>query len=94
MIVIFRSRSCSIVRLVINARNAASRRNQHRDKAFSRQTKPPKQAVHDERHARHVAAVFKNGKQEKQNENLRHKAENRADAADYSDPESEKPALD
>ena len=65
-----------------NARNAAARADQHRDERLAGQAELAEDTVHDERDARHVAAVLQDGQEDEQHENLRHEAQNRADTGD------------
>ena len=65
-----------------DAWHAAAGGNQHRDKALSRKAKLAENAVHNERHARHIAAVLQNSEEEKQDKHLRDKAKHSANAAD------------
>ncbi|MEI3405988.1 MAG: hypothetical protein V8Q79_05250 [Christensenellales bacterium] len=51
-------------------------------KHLTGQTEAAEDTVHDERDTRHIAAVLQNAQHEEQDEHLRNKAKNRADAAD------------
>ena len=51
-------------------------------KDFAVQADAAHQPVHDERRARHVAGVFQQADEEKENQNLRQETEHAADAAD------------
>ena len=82
MMVIRRSRSCLNGPGGHNAGDAAAGADQHGDKGLAGQAEAAENPVHDERNARHIAAVLQNGQEEEQDKHLRHKAEHSADAAD------------
>ena len=65
-----------------DAGHAAARADQHRDEALAGEAEAAEDAIHDERDARHIAAILQNAQQQEQHEHLRHEAEHRADAAD------------
>ena len=65
-----------------DAGDAAARRHEHRNEGLTGQAKAAEHAVHDEGDAGHIAAVFQEGQHNEQQEHLRHKAENGAQAAD------------
>ena len=65
-----------------DAGHAAARADQHRDEALAGEAEAAEDAVHDERDARHIAAILQDAQQQEQHEHLRHEAEHRADAAD------------
>ena len=64
-----------------DAGNAAARRHEHGDERLTGQAKAAEHAVHDEGNAGHVAAVLQEGQHHEQQEHLRHKAEDGAQAA-------------
>ena len=65
-----------------DAGDTAARRHEHRNKGLTGQAKATEHAVHDEGDAGHVAAVLQEGQHHEQQEHLRHKAEDSAQAAD------------
>ena len=65
-----------------DAGDAAARGHEHRNEGLTGQAKAAEHAVHDEGDAGHVAAVLQEGQHDEQQEHLRHKAEDGAQAAD------------
>ena len=65
-----------------DAGDAAARRHEHRNEGLTGQAKAAEHAVHDEGDAGHVAAVLQEGQHHKEQEHLRHEAEDGAQAAD------------
>ena len=65
-----------------DAGDAAARGHEHGDKGLTGQAKAAEHAVHDEGDAGHVTAVLQEGQHDEQQEHLRHKAEDSAQAAD------------
>ena len=63
-----------------DAGNAAARGHEHGDKGLTGQAKAAEHAVHDEGDAGHVAAVLQEGQHHEQQEHLRDKAHDGADA--------------
>ena len=64
-----------------DAGNAAARGHEHGDERLTGQAKAAEHAVHDKGDAGHVAAVLQEGQHHEQQEHLRHKAEDGAQAA-------------
>ena len=56
-----------------NGRNRAAETNQHRHKTAAGKAQLPQRLIHYKCNARHVAAVFQNGKEQEQNDNNRQK---------------------
>ncbi len=54
VIIVIRSRSCSMVRDAMIPGHRTSGGDQHRDEALTAQSEVAEQAVHDERHPRHI----------------------------------------
>ena len=65
-----------------DAGDAAARGHEHGDEGLTGQAKAAEHAVHDEGDAGHIAAVLQEGQHDEQQEHLRHKAEDSAQAAD------------
>ena len=65
-----------------DGRHAATLADEHRDEALAAEAEAAEEAVHDERDARHVAAVLQEREEEEDDRDDGHEAEHRADAAD------------
>ena len=65
-----------------DAGDAAARGHEHGDEGLTGQAEAAEHAVHDEGDAGHVAAVLQEGQHHKEQEHLRHEAEDGAQAAD------------
>ena len=65
-----------------DARHRAAEADEHRHDAAPGETETAQQLVHDEGNARHVAAVFEHGQEEKQHDDDRDEAQHAADAAE------------
>ena len=65
-----------------DAGNAAARGHEHRNEGLTGQAEAAEHAVHDEGDAGHIATVLQEGQHHKEQEHLRHKAEDGAQAAD------------
>ena len=65
-----------------DAGDAAARGHEHRNEGLTGQAKATEHAVHDEGDAGHIAAVLQEGQHHEQQEHLRDKAEDGAQAAD------------
>ena len=65
-----------------DAGDTAARRHEHRNEGLTGQAKAAEHAVHDEGDAGHIAAVLQEGQHHEQQEHLRDKAEDGAQAAD------------
>ena len=65
-----------------DAGDAAARGHEHGDEGLTGQAKAAEHAVHDEGDAGHVAAVLQEGQHHKEQEHLRHKAEDGTQTAD------------
>ena len=65
-----------------DAGDAAARGHEHGDEGLTGQTEAAEHAVHDESDASHIAAVLQEGQHHKEQEHLRHEAEDGAQASD------------
>ena len=75
-----------------NGRNAASEANQHRNEGASGQSDFSQQLVHDKGNTRHIAAVLKQGQEEKQQDDDGQEGENASNTgADTVDDQGNQP---
>ena len=65
-----------------DARDAAAGGHDHGDEGLAGEAKATEDAIHDEGHTAHVAAVLKEAEYDKEDEDLRDEAQDRAHAAD------------
>ena len=65
-----------------DAGDAAARGHEHGDEGLTGQTEAAEHAVHDESDASHIAAVLQEGQHHKEQEHLRHEAEDGTQASD------------
>ena len=62
-----------------DTRDTTSASDQHRDKGFTGKTKLPEDTVHDKGNTRHVTTALKEGKEDKQDQDLRNESKYCAD---------------